>query len=622
MPVPAERTDRERLLRQCQRYLEVSGAAIVAFDRTARIELANATACRLLGRPAEQVLGADWISLAVPHGRRQTSRDALRAAMSGLRDVDPQYEHELVTATGERRLIEWTDVLIRDDDGTISGVLKSGIDITEQRAAQAAVEQAATDLEVLREIAHAVATLDDPRQNIVTGVRRLTGATIVTLVEPTADGVGLHVTATTSELVRDTVVRFGDARSAAIAAFESGEPRFLRDLVVDHEANPRLRGAMTLSSAVSHPVLVDGTPVGVLSVAWEQTVEELGARRAQLVAVGAAETAIALERAAGTDRLRAAALTDPLTGIANRRAFDQALADALGGARPGEPISVALMDMNGFKALNDCEGHEAGDALLVAASRAWQAELRPTDVLARIGGDEFAVVLRRCGNQHGHVVAQRLRSAIRHAAGCGVGIALWDGREDAAALVRRADQALYADKAACAAARVTDLGRLAAVSATGLLPGSRDPELDRVAATVAWLLDVQIGLVSLVTGDALVMAAIDGASFEAREAPVSSSFCQHTVALRRPLLIGDARVHPLVRDSPGIAEFGVLAYAGIPLIDDDGHALGSLCALDMQPRAWSPDDITVLDRLAAIARDRLVELQRLGRALPAVLRAA
>jgi diguanylate cyclase (GGDEF)-like protein/PAS domain S-box-containing protein len=622
MPVPSDRSDRDRLLRQCQRYLEVSGAAIVAFDRTGRIELANAAACRLLGRPAEQVIGADWISLAVPHGRRQASRDALRGAMAGRREIDPQYEHELVTVTGERRLIEWRDVLIQDDEGTASGILKSGVDITEHRAAEAAVLQAAGDLEVLRDIAHAVATRDDPRQDIVEGIRRLTEAAIVTLVEPTSDGGGLHVTATTSELVRDSVLRFGDARSVAVAAYEANEVRFARNFVVDHATNPRLRGAMSLSSAVAQPVLVDGTPVGVLSVAWEHTVEALGARRAQLVAVGAAETAIALERAAGTDRLRAAALTDPLTGIANRRAFDDALGQALARSRPDEPISVALMDMNGFKAVNDREGHEAGDALLVDASRAWEAELRPTDVLARIGGDEFAVVLRRCGHAHGRVVADRLRSALRHVAGCGVGIALWDGHEDAASLVRRADQALYADKAACAAARVADAGRLAAVTATGLTAHSTDDELERVARAVAWLLDVRIGLVSLVTADTLVMAAIDGASFDVREAPVSSSFCQHTVALRRPLLIADAREHPLVRNSPAIVELGVLAYAGIPLIDDDGHALGSLCALDMQPRTWSPEDVTILDRLATIARDRLVELQRLGQALPPALRAA
>ena len=69
--------------------------------------------------------------------------------------------------------------------------------------------------------------------------------------------------------------------------------------------------------------------------------------------------------------------------------------------------------------------------------------------------------------------------------------------------------------------------------------------------------------------------------------PLSHSFCQHALESREPLVIEDARSHPLVRDNPAIRDLGVVAYAGVPLVTRRGHALGTLCVIDHQPRAWT-----------------------------------
>jgi diguanylate cyclase (GGDEF)-like protein len=194
---------------------------------------------------------------------------------------------------------------------------------------------------------------------------------------------------------------------------------------------------------------VRGRAAGVLVVGWCVPVEELDPRRADLVGLAANEAASALHRLATVRHLEAAALTDPLTGIANRRCFDQELPRALARARrSGEPLSVAMLDLNRFKALNDEQGHEAGDRLLRAVAHAWLDALRGTDLLARVGGDEFAVLLPGCSAADHDAVAARLRAACAHEAGCGLGLALWDGREDRDALLRRADRAMYEDKTA------------------------------------------------------------------------------------------------------------------------------------------------------------------------------
>jgi diguanylate cyclase (GGDEF)-like protein len=136
------------------------------------------------------------------------------------------------------------------------------------------------------------------------------------------------------------------------------------------------------------------------------------------------------------------ARTDSLTGVANRRAWDEELPRELArAARSGEELCLALVDLDHFKAYNDRHGHTAGDRLLTAAA-AWRERLPKTDLLARYGGEEFAVLLPNCGLGNALEIAERLRTAQPEGT-CSIGVATWDRREEASALV---DRALYAAK--------------------------------------------------------------------------------------------------------------------------------------------------------------------------------
>ena len=147
-----------------------------------------------------------------------------------------------------------------------------------------------------------------------------------------------------------------------------------------------------------------------------------------------------------TGKLRVLAGTDPLTGTANRRAWDDELSSAVEQAEfDGRPMSVALIDLDDFKGFNDTYGHQAGDRLLKEVSAAWQAILRMSDVLARIGGDEFAVLLPGCSLETASQIAARLRAAVP-AANCSIGVASWDRVETVEELLARADAALYEAK--------------------------------------------------------------------------------------------------------------------------------------------------------------------------------
>jgi PAS domain S-box-containing protein len=141
--------------------------------------------------------------------------------------------------------------------------------------------------------------------------------------------------------------------------------------------------------------------------------------------------------------------------------------------------------------------------------------------------------------------------------------------------------------------------RLDALERTGLMDSDREEDFDRLTKLTARLLGVPVALVSLVEDQRQFFKSTAGmGETPARETPLEYSFCQHAVTTRLPLIIDDAREHPLVRDSGAVTQFGVVAYAGVPLLTWDDHALGTLCAIDVSPRAWSAEDVSLLCDLA------------------------
>src|SRR5690606_21318954 len=106
--------------------------------------------------------------------------------------------------------------------------------------------------------------------------------------------------------------------------------------------------------------------------------------------------------------------TDPLTGLPNRRGLNMALASALARCGPDQLLAVYVMDLDGFKPVNDQYGHDIGDELLVAVTRRLQSHVRQSDVVARLGGDEFVVMTGQLGNAHqAHELGLKLLDAFR-----------------------------------------------------------------------------------------------------------------------------------------------------------------------------------------------------------------
>jgi serine phosphatase RsbU (regulator of sigma subunit) len=141
-----------------------------------------------------------------------------------------------------------------------------------------------------------------------------------------------------------------------------------------------------------------------------------------------------------------------------------------------------------------------------------------------------------------------------------------------------------------------------------LLPAASDEAFERFVRLVRHQLSVPVALVTLVSAVEQVFPGAAGLPEpyqSERRTPLSHSFCQHVVASSEPLVVEDARRHPLVRHNLAVPDLHVVAYAGMPLVDADGRVIGSLCAIDSQPRHWTDTDLAVLTDLAGACSSEL-----------------
>lgn len=177
-----------------------------------------------------------------------------------------------------------------------------------------------------------------------------------------------------------------------------------------------------------------------------------------LLAVGTrAVTAVAMERRRHQAHLESLARFDSLTCLANRATFEERMEQEIQRARRHDRrLALIYIDLDGFKAINDTLGHQAGDQVLVDVARVLEANCRAEDVPARFGGDEFVVMLSEVSGLEGaHGVADKMLASIGaldwdgHRVGASMGVALWPTHgQETAQVMRQADEAMYAAKTA------------------------------------------------------------------------------------------------------------------------------------------------------------------------------
>ena len=424
---------------------------------------------RYVSPQVEEVLGygpEDWVADPELWGKLIHPEDrerALSQETAGERNPPP-IDYRMITREGDVVWILDEAVLELDESGVPvwHGVL---YDITERKIAEEELKRAAAQQAAVAKLGERALRADDPDALLdaaVSLVAEIDGVTAACVWELGRDGRRLHLRAGLEDRMPGVEGRVSAARdSHAGAALESnlhvivddwaGEGRYIMP--------PALR---VLGFASSLAVVIDGKdrPFGVLDIHSAEP-NRFTPQDVHFAQAAANVLADAIERHAADQALRHRVLHDALTGLPNRLSFIDALNEALRrGSTSRSPVGVIFLDLDHFKLINDSMGHHAGDALLRAVAPRLRTHLRPDDIVARFGGDEFGVLVDRLADEEEAVaIGDRVTAAfaepytldgVEHFMTASVGIAVTRpaGREtiDAEALIRDADAAMYRAK--------------------------------------------------------------------------------------------------------------------------------------------------------------------------------
>jgi diguanylate cyclase (GGDEF)-like protein len=233
---------------------------------------------------------------------------------------------------------------------------------------------------------------------------------------------------------------------------EERKPVLIDDATASEILPPEIRGRYQAGSAIALPLIAETDLIGIL-LASNLEPRAYPARDVRLLEHLAFRAAVAVANARLHEQVRLLSLTDPLTGLPNRRHMDVFLEKEFAAAFRGRPLSVVLFDLDDFKSYNDTEGHQAGDGILRRFAAILARHTRAMNLTARYGGDEFVVILSDTHANGAHALADRITTAVRadeHMLGIGAtaGIAAFhEGMTSPDELIRSADEALYRAKA-------------------------------------------------------------------------------------------------------------------------------------------------------------------------------
>ncbi|MEJ5946732.1 EAL domain-containing protein [Pseudokineococcus basanitobsidens] len=318
------------------------------------------------------------------------------------------------------------------------------------------------------------------------------------------------------------------------------------------------------------------------------------------------------------ERAESAAATDALTGVANRRAWDAALAaEEARAGRYASQACVVVLDLDALKHVNDADGHAAGDALLRRTADLLRERVRGSDLLARLGGDEFGLLLVEASPDEGREVARQVRDLLaRSGIEASIGVGARNGDDDLHAAWRVADAAMYADKAARGTRPRARPGAAARAAASHpVVDGTRLSSVDALLELVREQLDMDATYVTRLEGDRRSFRNIAArAPMPARPGdhePLSGTYCELLLDGRLENVVPDAAAHPVTSPLPVTRERHVGAYVGVPLHRADGRLYGTLCAHSLEAdHRLRPRDAEVLRSIGGVVMDLVEEEDR------------
>ncbi len=402
--------------RRAAHYLEIVGVIMVSLDKNARVTLINKKGSEILGYSEAELQGRNWIDTCIPGEIREEVHHVFREVIAGKIHYPHYHENEVVTKSGERRLIAWHNVLLREKSGEIIGTLSSGEDITDRRRQEEKLRQFAAIVENTTE----GAIITDAQNRIIAlnpAFLKITGYSEAEVLgkTPAFDRSGIH------------------------------SEDFYRQMWASIETTGKWSGEIwnRRKDGSNYPLHLS---ISTIYDAEGKVVNYIGVF-----------TDLSLLRASEEQRAHQA-LHDALTDIPNRLHFATRLRHAVEGAqRNGNKVALYCLDLDDFKIINDTYGHDMGDSMLLEVVQRLESVITESETLARFSGDSFVLFSER--NLSVAETAQKAQQILQlfqkpfviedrsHFIGASIGVSIFpDDTDSADELIKLADTAMHRAK--------------------------------------------------------------------------------------------------------------------------------------------------------------------------------
>ena len=343
---------------RAQTYFEIAPVIFVVLNNEGCVAMINRCGCETLGLPKEEIIGTSWVEHFVPENDREGVNDVIKQIYEGTFVTTEIHENGMLTANNAIRTIEWRNTILRDADGNPAGILSAGVDVTDLRNTISALRESERSKSVLLSNLPGMAYRCNndhswTMQFVSSGCFELTGFL-------------------PDEFINNRIIAFND-----IICPEYQQPIWEESQkhLIAHEGMQYEYEILTASGErkwvldINQGIADESGKI----VALEGIIVDITKSKLQFL------------------QIQYLSNHDQLTGLHNRLYYDNAKKHL--DKEPSLPLSLIFIDINGLKLINDAFGYDAGDRMIQTTAALVKANILPHEIVARIGGDEFGLLL-------------------------------------------------------------------------------------------------------------------------------------------------------------------------------------------------------------------------------------
>lgn len=403
---------------KAQSYLDAVETIMLALDREGNIKMINRRGCEALGYTEKELLGENWFNKKyLLHAAADQQKFNSLMQSIPCTTTKQLTENTIRDHSGQIRLISWHNVIQLNQDNQPVSMLSAGNDITLERRLQ--------QLEKIRSQAMQASLQSRPLSEVLSlvlkGIEDQKPDALCSILLLDESGKHLHMGAAPSLPEEYNQKVDGITIGPAIGSCGTAAFRKERVIVEDIQTHPywkdfkELAAEYNLQSCWSEPIFGKNRRVLGTFAIYHNHVSAPSNEDLELISDNANFLSLLIEEHQTEALLIRMAHTDELTSLANRRKFLDSLSNEYHRAeRLKAPLTLLMLDLDHFKAINDRYGHAAGDQVLKEVAKTIQKLVRQVDLAARIGGEEFAVLLPDTDRTNASSAAERIREAISH----------------------------------------------------------------------------------------------------------------------------------------------------------------------------------------------------------------